>query len=164
MFKKLDGVGPIDNRPSTDKLHHFVKKKEKKKMTCNIWHMTCDMWHMTCDTWYAPCDIWHIVGGEHFLKISAPKGFWFVIYDILKIRRKRLTYSLNEWINDGGDCRTAPATPGLLISLVCMYRLALMVSTCKYSLSWYMNELIVYFCSSYWLFLWCFTALLSGNQ
>ena len=22
--------------------------------------------------------------------------------------------SMNEWINDGGDCRTAPATPGLL--------------------------------------------------
>ena len=27
---KLDGVGPIDNRPSTDKLHHFVQKKNKK--------------------------------------------------------------------------------------------------------------------------------------
>ena len=25
---KLDGVGPVDNRPSTDKLHHFVKKKK----------------------------------------------------------------------------------------------------------------------------------------
>ena len=23
----LDGVGPIDNRPSTNKLHHFVNKK-----------------------------------------------------------------------------------------------------------------------------------------
>ena len=23
---KLDGVGPVDNRPSTDKLHQFVKK------------------------------------------------------------------------------------------------------------------------------------------
>ena len=22
---KLDGVGPIDNRPSPDRLHHFVK-------------------------------------------------------------------------------------------------------------------------------------------
>ena len=21
---------------------------------------------------------------------------------------------MNEWLNDGGDCRTAPATPGLL--------------------------------------------------
>ena len=33
--RKLDGEGPVDNRPSTDKLHHFVKKKHKK--------MTCDM-------------------------------------------------------------------------------------------------------------------------
>ena len=35
--KKLDGVGPVDNRPSTDKLHHFVRKKKmKKKMTCDM--------------------------------------------------------------------------------------------------------------------------------
>ena len=26
-----DGVGPVDNRSSTDKLHHFVRKKKKKK-------------------------------------------------------------------------------------------------------------------------------------
>ena len=25
MSKKQDRVGPIDNRPSTDKLHHFVR-------------------------------------------------------------------------------------------------------------------------------------------
>ena len=24
--KNLDGVGPVDNGPSTDQLHHFVKK------------------------------------------------------------------------------------------------------------------------------------------
>ena len=59
---KLDGIGPVDNRPSTNKLHHFVKKKWKK---CDIWHMTRDTWHMTRD-------MWHVVGGEHFLKISAP--------------------------------------------------------------------------------------------
>ena len=26
---KLDGVGPVDNRPASDKLHHFVQKKIK---------------------------------------------------------------------------------------------------------------------------------------
>ena len=26
---KLDGVSPVDNRPSTNKLHHFVKKNKK---------------------------------------------------------------------------------------------------------------------------------------
>ena len=24
-FSKLDGVGPVNNRPSTDQLHHFVQ-------------------------------------------------------------------------------------------------------------------------------------------
>ena len=28
---KLDGVGPVDNRPSTVKLHHFVRKRKEKK-------------------------------------------------------------------------------------------------------------------------------------
>ena len=28
---KLDGVGPVDNRPSTDKLQRFVCKKLKNK-------------------------------------------------------------------------------------------------------------------------------------
>ena len=28
---KLDGVSPVDNRPSTNKLHHIVQKKKKKK-------------------------------------------------------------------------------------------------------------------------------------
>ena len=31
-YTKLAGVGPVDNRPSTDKLHQFVKKKN---VTCD---------------------------------------------------------------------------------------------------------------------------------
>ena len=27
---KLDGVGPVDNRRSTDKVHNFVQKKREK--------------------------------------------------------------------------------------------------------------------------------------
>ena len=42
--KKLDRVGPVDNRPSTDKLHHFVHKRYKIKI------MTCDMGHVIRDT------------------------------------------------------------------------------------------------------------------
>ena len=30
---KLDGVGPVDNRPHTNKLHYIVKKK---KVTCDM--------------------------------------------------------------------------------------------------------------------------------
>ena len=82
--KKLDGVGPVDNRPSTDKLHHSVQKKKKKKNS--------DRWQVTHDTW-------HVLGGEHFLKISALYLLLFVIYDIMKIFRKRMTDWINEWMN-----------------------------------------------------------------
>ena len=37
--QKLDGVGPVDNRLSTEYLYHFVqkkKKKRKKKITCDL--------------------------------------------------------------------------------------------------------------------------------
>ena len=74
---KLDGVGPIDNIPCTNKLHHFVKKKKIKNKKYN-WQLTCDMWHVTCI-------MWHMVGGEHSLKISAPQLLWFGINSTLKI-------------------------------------------------------------------------------
>ena len=35
LLQKLDWVGAVDNRPSTNKLHHFVKKQNKTK--------NCDM-------------------------------------------------------------------------------------------------------------------------
>ena len=53
MFLKLDGVGPVVIRPSTNKLHHFVWKK----VTFDMWHVTCDMSHMTFDTWHVICDM-----------------------------------------------------------------------------------------------------------
>ena len=31
--EKLEGVGPVNNRPSTNYLHHFVKKEEEKSDT-----------------------------------------------------------------------------------------------------------------------------------
>ena len=62
--KKLDGVGPVDNRPSTDKLHHFVKKINKnrnKKIKKYMWHVTCDTWHVTRDMWQVTRDTsWHV--------------------------------------------------------------------------------------------------------
>ena len=54
---ELNGVGPIDNRTSTKKLHHFA----------HMWNVTCDMWHVTPDMWHMTC-----VEGDRFLKISAP--------------------------------------------------------------------------------------------
>ena len=34
--KQLDRVGPVDNRPSTNKLHHFVRKRKEKKGEKNV--------------------------------------------------------------------------------------------------------------------------------
>ena len=40
---KLEGLGPVDNRPFTNWLDNFIKKH-------TIWQMTNTMWHATCDT------------------------------------------------------------------------------------------------------------------
>ena len=65
---KLDGVGLVDNRPSTNKLHHFVPPK---KMARDTWQVTHDMWHVTRDTWHVTCDIF---GGwtfsQHFSSLA----------------------------------------------------------------------------------------------
>ena len=76
---KLDGVSPVDNRPSTNKLHHFVKKNTKK-----TWHLTCDMWHVTCDTWHMTCDMWHVT-----------RDMWHVTWDMLGGREGGGTFSKN---------------------------------------------------------------------
>ena len=49
FVNKLYGVGPIDNRPSPDQFHHFVKKKkeeeeeENEKGIFDTSHVTRDM-------------------------------------------------------------------------------------------------------------------------
>ena len=78
MMIKLDRVGPFDNRPSTNKLHHFVRKKERKKS---------DMWHVTRDTWYVTRDTWHMTrdtfrGVNILTKYQLPSSYhlWFMIF------------------------------------------------------------------------------------
>ena len=75
LLCKLDGVGPADNRPSTNMLHHFVRKKKKK---CDMWHMTCDTWHVT---WHMTHDMWHVWGVNILSKFQLPSsyGLWFMI-------------------------------------------------------------------------------------
>ena len=55
-----------------------------------------------------------MVGGEHYLKISAPQLLRFGIDSVLKILNERITQSMNELMSDEGVCRTAPAPPGQL--------------------------------------------------
>ena len=46
---------------------------------------------------------------NHFFSLLSPE-----INDVLKIRRKRVSESINQSIGDKGVYKTAPATPGLL--------------------------------------------------
>ena len=104
---KIDRVGLVDDRPCTDKLHLFVQKKFKKRRRKNYnKKITFDTWH----TWHVTPDMWHMVRDEHSLKISAPLLFWFGNDSVLKIFEQK-DHSINY---NGGDCRTAPATKGLL--------------------------------------------------
>ena len=104
MLVKLDGVGPVDNRPSTFKLHHFVQKKKKKEEEEKIWHLTFDMWHVTCNTWHVTHDMWHMTrdmfGGVNILsKFQLPSsyGLWFMI--LWRSGGKGwLSKSVNQWI------------------------------------------------------------------
>ena len=78
LLQKTRRVGPIDNRPSTNKLHHFVWIKK------NLRHVTSDMWNMTCDM------LWKV---NILSKFQLPR---FVIYDIWRFGGKG---SLTHWIN-----------------------------------------------------------------
>ena len=88
LLIKLDGVGPVDNRPFTDKLHQFVKKKIK-----------CDMWHMTRDTCHLPCDMWHMthrVGwtfSQNLSSLALPVWDWECLEHILT------KGWVNQWIS-----------------------------------------------------------------
>ena len=72
--------------------------------------MTCDGWHVTGDTWHMTDDTWHV--GWTFCQ-----NFRFGIESGWKIFRLKDEWR-NHLINDRGVCRTAPATPGLLTSLL----------------------------------------------
>ena len=87
---------PVDNQPSPTScttLHH---------MTCDTWHLTPDMWRVTWDTWW---------GVNILSKFQLPNSYGLVLTVSWRFWTKG---SLNELMSDGGDCRTAPATLGLL--------------------------------------------------
>ena len=89
---KQDRVGPFDNRPCTDNLHHFVKKQTNKK-TCDMWHMTCDMkcdmWHVKGDTWHMKCDM--LWGVSILSKFHLPSSYGSL--DQAKISSEKFTYA-----------------------------------------------------------------------
>ena len=95
-------------------IHLFIIKKNIKKniLTGDRWQVTYDTWKVTNDTWHMTRDTWHIVWDKHSLIFFAPKPFGFGIESVWKIFWLK-DDSINESLNHGGNCRTAPATPGL---------------------------------------------------
>ena len=75
---ELNRVATVDNRPSTDKIHNFVQKEKKKKMT----HVTCDMWYVTCGIRHAICDSWHVIYDKWQMTTAAP-GLLHIIVKIM---------------------------------------------------------------------------------
>ena len=58
-----------------------------------------------------------MVGGEHYVKISASQLLRLGIDSVLHILNERMTYqSINQLINKENVYRTASATPGLVKS------------------------------------------------
>ena len=84
---------------------------------------------MTHDTWHVTYDTWQVGGGEPSLKKSAPSSYSFGVNMFWR-------YFHKEWISKSisniGDCRTAPARPGLLNIAVWYY--GLIIWTRFYSL------------------------------
>ena len=108
VLLKLDGVGPIDNRHSTNKFHHCFKRQ---KNTHDMWHVTRHMWHMTRGMWHVTCfEAWTFSPNFYLPKSHC---LWFMIF-----WRFGGKGSLTESISNRGDCKAAPATPDLLIHVV----------------------------------------------
>ena len=107
LLYKLDGVGQFITDPPPN--NFFL-------LTCDKWHVTRDTWHMTHDMWQVTHDMWQ---GTHMV--------WWTVYK--NVRSLALTawklWRFEDWeekddlinylLNDKGVCRTAPATPGLII-------------------------------------------------
>ena len=111
FLTKLDRVGPVNNRPSTDKVPTLSEKKRRKKI-----HVTHDMWHVTRDT-HVTCDM--LWGVNILSKFQLPSSYclWFMILWRSGGKGWRTDW-INQWMNNEAVYRTAQATPGLLITYI----------------------------------------------
>ena len=77
------------------------------QMTHDTWHMTYDMWHMACDMLWGRGGVWTFSRNFSILALTVCDLWYFWSF--------WGNGWLTEWMNDKTVCRTAPATPCLLI-------------------------------------------------
>ena len=87
VLNKLDGVGPVDNRPLTDYLHHFVRYLFLFYKFFFLFHVTRDTWHMThC------IEIVNIVSK---LQVPSPNGLGVRCFEDWEEKGQWLTHLMN---------------------------------------------------------------------
>ena len=78
------------------------------------------MWHVNCDTWHETCDMWHMMRENILSNVSSSAHTIWARQCLQDSEQKDDSNEWYEWINQlisyGGDCRTAPASPGLLMT------------------------------------------------
>ena len=115
-----------------------------------MWLVTCDTLQVTRDTWRITCGTWHMThsGGwtvpQNFSSWALPVWDWQRLEDIWT--KGSLNQSVNQSMKDRGDCRTAPAPPGLLkrrqeqLKLPEIRSLLVNPSKCKFSCNRYESD------------------------
>ena len=99
-------------------LYIYIVTLDTWHVTHDTWNVTSDTWHLTPNTWHVICDIWW--GVNILLNLSS---LALTVWDrqcLEDFERKdhRFNESANESVNDEDVCRTALATPGVLISFL----------------------------------------------
>ena len=79
------------------------------EVTCDTWHLISDTWHVTFDTWHMTCVKRRTGGDENFRSLALTVWLWRCLED---------SEPKDDWINYKAVCKTALATPGLLIILI----------------------------------------------
>ena len=105
LFTGCSLVGLVDSKPSTNLLHLFVKKREV------TWHLTRKRWNVTCNMWHVTHDTWQVKEVNFLSKLQHHS------FNSLEDWEGKDHVSNNVSISIKGVYRTAPATPGLLITL-----------------------------------------------
>ena len=89
----------------------------------DTWHMTSDTWHVTYDMLQMTCAMWHTGVMIIVSNLQVPSSYglgvkvwvWRFGCEYSELKDHSIDKWMNKLFNHKGVCRTAPATPGLLI-------------------------------------------------